>query len=256
MPFTMQLKQQGEPLNRLDHQEYETLYDESTKSPTMAVTSRLRQEKSERLQRQHSSQQKSVRFNEQVNEYHNGSILLKEDLQDVWYSARDFQQFLSSTRNYGREMACNERNDKSIFAYHGKLEETYEACCRFTSEHDLSTMEGNNHACTSSSSILTLQKERDLQQCIDVSTSCLGIERLAILSIGTDCSQRKQELHRAVFDIQEQGLLNSNNNSAHARQHHAELIRQASEKCSQASRLFFQLLAQALAHTVYAAEKV
>jgi hypothetical protein len=222
----------------------ETLYD-SPKSPTIAVTSCFQQEKSQRLSLQSSFKQKSVSFNEEINEFHD---IDKVDLEDVWYSARDFQQFLSSTRNYGREIACNERNDKSMSSYKETLEQTYEACCRLTQDNDVVMMESNNNACYSS--VLTLQEERDLQQCIEVSTSRLGIERLAILSIGTDCSRRKNELQHAVFEIQQMGLLSKS--SAHAQ---AELLRRVSEKCSRTSRLFFQLIAEAQAHTVSAADK-
>jgi hypothetical protein len=243
----------GDPLihhrRRSANPKYElALCDESDsqKSPTISVTSACNYspaEKSQRLLIQSSfKQSKRVRFNENLNQFYDDSnvhttnaIIMPED---VWYSARDVQQFLASTRNYGRAIACNEWNDASISSYRETMQQTYQACCRVTTamddDDDVTMMENSN-------GILTLQEERSLERCMAASTSRLGIERLAVLSIGRDCSQRKQELQQAVFEIQQE-------QPAASHQHHqAELIRQSCEKLSRTSRLFFQVLAQAAA---------
>jgi hypothetical protein len=207
----------------------ETDSDDSSTSSTIAINSLLKAEYPLHCQQSASNnKKKTVRFNENGNERYNNTQLCKEDCNDSWYSAQEYSHFKSSTKFLAREIARNEKRQKSVNCYKRVLERTYEA------------------SSGSSSSILTTQEdEKQLEQWMRVTTCRLGLERLAIRSIAIDRSQRRADIVDTVLELQE-GMNRNSSNSTKQSSAEAEILRQASEEISRTSRLFARHLAVAL----------
>jgi hypothetical protein len=190
-----------------------------------------------------SNTKKRVRFSALDNKFHDNTVIDKEDCKDLWYQAPDYKHFKGATKYLAREIAQSEplNRSSSPYSYHRVLKRTYKACV---------TYDPFDETASAICSVLTATEEKRLSDWMQVSTSRLGLERMAIRELAVDRSMRRQEMVETVLEMQEEAMeerhLSGCDFDADAQ---AEMMRQACEEISRPSRLFAQCLAQGQAAT-------
>lgn len=193
-------------LPRPQHHHHHPVHEEdSSVSSTIAVV-RFDQTKKDKLSSpapvDSKPLKKTVHFNEDDNQSYNNTQIYREDCQELWYNADDFAKFKASTKYLAREIGrCEKLYKSSPLSYQRVLKRTYAACCKSPCYND------DENSC-----VLTLEQEKHLQQWLQVSTSRLGLERVAIRAIAVDKSQRKRDLVVIILELQQQ-LMSSMTNS-------------------------------------------
>jgi hypothetical protein len=189
---------------------------------------------------------------------------------DVWYNAFDYQQFKMTTTHIASKIAQAAYNDddpqhcNDAFArtYYKVLQRTYEACCESAidndsdSDHDDTdtTDIDNDNKSNSNNNIFASATERAyIQQWIHAANSSSGAllgvaEKHAIYNVVLDRSHRRMELISAVLEIQDFCTRHQQEamKDCDGRAAVAEMMRLASCEWSRPSRLFAQVLAQAV----------
>jgi hypothetical protein len=262
--------------------------DDVSTSSTLAKSSankELQPQSDEQSSKKASFKKRTVRFNEESNQYHESthSLMCKEteEVDDsdqgqeckdeqllLWYSRRECRAFRDANDNLARKIAHAEGGYLSMrnpFGYQNVMQRVYESCCFISSS---STATPTTSACTTASAedALTLSvEERELTRwlTLDVNGETCdrwGLERMIVSSIAMDRFYRRHALMDLVHHLQEEfeaanNVKNNQTKNAAAadvdddehRDRLAECLRFHCEALTRPSCLFAMQLGQATA---------
>jgi hypothetical protein len=193
-----------------------------------------------------SSKQRSVRFADVMfNEYHANTLMTKNEVKDLWYSAMEYRFFRSVALDASQHITATEKRNRAPYSYQRVLERAYTVCSQVGVEPV-----SKNGQCN----VLEAADFVHLQRWLEVATSRVGLEKWSIRSIANDKVVRRQTLNAAVLQSQHKSRSplyfvdydtdEENDNST------AEAMRLECERLSRPSRLFSHTLAMALAAAV------
>eukprot|EP00522_Entomoneis_paludosa_P017943 CAMPEP_0172441390 /NCGR_PEP_ID=MMETSP1065-20121228/1935_1 /TAXON_ID=265537 /ORGANISM="Amphiprora paludosa, Strain CCMP125" /LENGTH=198 /DNA_ID=CAMNT_0013190729 /DNA_START=42 /DNA_END=638 /DNA_ORIENTATION=+ len=164
-----------------------------------------------------SSRSVTVRFNESANVAYDNTQICHEDCAELWYTKENLKQLKTTYTNNAKDIIRVESQQKGSKSYCRVMTRVFNSCVDATP--------------------LSEADQRHFQKWIAVTSSRVGLERLAVRKIRLDKSIRRQELVYAVLDLQEDPSVPAEKVE--------EWIAQASQEISQPSRKFAMLLAQA-----------
>ena len=152
------------------------------------------------------------------------SLPIPEESQKCkWYAQDEYKNFKSSFIGLAKEFQKYDRANNGPESFGALLSSSFVACCKATDDND--------------SCFLGPQEEKLLKHWFD-KCSRRGLERVSVPRILADKSTRRKEISAAVLDAQ------YDTRSMDDSEQRAELIRQASEEISLASRRFAWRLAR------------
>jgi hypothetical protein len=170
-----------------------------------------------------------VNFDLTQNKSYNNTQLHEEDIAPLWYSGNDMLLQRSKAKKTATEIVKMEKENTSALSYRRVLQRTFHACTQCAFETD--------------GSILTLVEEKRLAKRMREGPIRLGLERLSIRNIGLDRFDRRSDMRKVVFSIQQAAIVADGTIFT---DHTAEKIRLACEELSRPSRLFARHMAVAL----------
>jgi hypothetical protein len=177
---------------------------------------------------------RTVRFNEESNEYHEStqSLMCKEVAQAeddcdqgecknaeqlLWYSRRECRDFRDANDNLARKIAHAEGGYLSMrnpFSYQNVMQRVYESCCFISSTSSTTPTTSNDDDSPNSSSTRATDdtlsvEERELKRwlTLDVNGETCdrwGLERMIVSSIAMDRFYRRHALMELVYHLQEE----------------------------------------------------
>lgn len=148
-----------------------------------------------------------------------------EEIKLLWSTSAEMKQFKAQTAYLAKEINRAEKSNIAPFSYHRVVLGAYDACCRTPTETNASP--------------LTEAERKHFDKWMEVSISRIGLERMCIREIAQDKYARRAHVTDAVLEVQESILPGTPEGD--------ELMREASQSISRASRLFSRELAKAQA---------
>lgn len=164
----------------------------------------------------------AVRFNLSKNVELASAPITEEGLQSLWYSQDDYKQFKRSFNSLAKEFHKYDEDNSDPQSFGYLLSRSFDACCEATEDYRSCLLGAHEEE------ILSLWFEK---------CSRRGLERVSVPKIFADKSARRNEVSDTVLDVQSDTCHMANADER------AELIRQASEEVSRASRIFAWRLA-------------
>jgi hypothetical protein len=225
------------------------LDDDSSTCSTMAVLDRKRpldatSSEPVALAAVTSLKKKSVRFNQDANEFYSNTRICKEECAELWYSAAEYRHFKATIKFLAQEINNYEVKSADPFSYQRIVLRTYEACRQSSNSSN-----ANCNDSSSSSSVLTSMEEQHLKRWLQGSPMRCGLEFVAIQDLGRGRHSRRQNILQVVMDFQNEmdRSVDDGNSSPDTTTDPAQYLREACEAVSRPSRMFARHLAQAAA---------
>ena len=172
-----------------------------------------------------SSPRRRVQFDTSMNVYHKNTVMDREAVRDLWSTGAEMKQFKAQTAFLAKEINRAEKANVAPFSYQRVVLGAYDACCRMQTEITTSP--------------LTETERKHFNKWMEVSISRIGLERICIREMAQDKYARRAHVVDAVLEVQENLLPGIRDGD--------ELMREASQSISRASRLFARELAHAQA---------
>ena len=170
---------------------------------------------------------KGVHFNECFNEYYHNRDFCKEEIQELWYSKLDLQDFRKDLRYSVKQAQKSELKLPNVFvprsSYLATVTRIYELSCAAADTEE-------------ADDCLSASDKMMLHTVIQLRSHWIGLERSACKAIREDKSNRQQDLLDAVLALQ---------NVCRTNDHLSDIIMSASLAISRPSRLFAHQMAVA-----------
>jgi hypothetical protein len=184
---------------------------------------------------------KMVRFaNQDMNGYFDNEQMFEDECRGLWLSNDDLRIMQESVEVLveNSERADDELSARNVASYTKILLAVYGRCTEYNMETFTTTATTVDDSITPSNlGVLTDNELHELAKRLKVYSSRLGMERRIVPEFRQVLIEQKLHMLEQIRKIQ--------NNNVDMQQNNAEQIRQACERISQPSRLFYLSLAQA-----------
>ncbi|KAL7572691.1 hypothetical protein ACA910_008966 [Epithemia clementina (nom. ined.)] len=195
------------------------------------------------------SRKRSVRnisFNESANVHYANHQICREDVDSLWYSRMDLQEFKNNYVEAIKEVIRAERDHKKDSkSYQRVFTRVFDACCRATKEHDVDQI-------MSTYSALRSRDRYAFEEWVAVATTRTGLERVAHRKICQDRATRRRQLFDAVQSWQDAAVAYNSTTSIdnNINNNIENIIALAAQELSRPSRVFATYLGQAQARAL------
>jgi hypothetical protein len=181
-----------------------------------------------------SAKKIAVTFATDLNEEYVNEIMVKSELQELWYQPSDYQLFRTMALDASQQIIATEKRNRAPHSYQRVLERTYEACCIHSasmndmmenvvddeedhavddkaatttiseSENEQSLKSPKCTAAIGHCSILSAEDFVHLQRWLEVGSSRIGLEKWSIRTISTSRSARRDTIVETIMSLQEE----------------------------------------------------
>lgn len=197
---------------------------------TTRETCRLQGDK-DNTARRWSGVTKKTRFEEELNDYHEDTVMSSEDRLELWYSPYEIKILRDTARAYVKDMIKVEKEQNEALSYGGIFLQVYSRCCVLETATPATCPPVPTE-------MVSAEEARTLATWMSVASDRWGLERLSIRKIHNDRSSRRRRSVRVVLEVQ-------NITDCLDFEARADYLRRAGEHISRPSTLFARLIANA-----------